>query len=693
MATNFDAGMRTTAMASSNSSQDCDGCKRSDQDSWDVAASQRVVPFTSATLAEDIPDSRVADASVEKSRKRDLSQALSEDLDSRTLSASGDAVTAHRIGGFNVGSLSAPAKHHTKLSRYDSDSDSDDDSAYNFSSDDDNGIESYKTAVEQDVLGHDAPVVDSVDLPVQDEQETLEAPIIQAPTVSVETGLEVPRVAESTHYNSYSQDIRGAVIDANYEMGSKYAIELAERVFDMPASTAYAIIHRAKVAGRDVAITDHRSVSNRTQLKRGGPLRMEHLFKMVPEMKSEFEKRSMCTETIRRHLTHYGIVYSYKTVKVEKSSVNTKAAMEKRLAFAKKLERLLKGGDKNFLIFVDELPFYVALHPSHGWAKVGERATIKTPPIGGLGHRCQGALAVNDEYGLLHADFFPAQKMPVLKRNKQETTAWKANYRHQEFRSFLNNLLGALLEGSAPTLQKDPYIEILRGMKVWIIMDNAPEHTTSDFKENDDLLKTLPNYEAFMKGITCDGKRKGEIHILRSAPNSPQLNLCENYNRMLRTWTNHKRNDPKIEARLLNAHVPHGQKTQHRLNVLERIVRMGAAAPVPAAPPLPFPVRKFHFETREELDKAIDDANLHYGTCLLDHWQFCVGGLLIGLPLSIRYKSQLYWAIGGISGTLLDYSTALGECKHYRHEAEHLTKMREKLDEQAKAEASAPSTA
>mmetsp|Transcript_9786 Transcript_9786/g.19226 ORF Transcript_9786/g.19226 Transcript_9786/m.19226 type:complete len:126 (+) Transcript_9786:61-438(+) len=112
----------------------------------------------------------------------------------------------------------------------------------------------------------------------------------------------------------------------------------------------------------------------------------------------------------------------------------------------------------------------------------------------------------------------------------------------------------------------------------------------------------------------------------------------------------------------------------------EEVKPEDGVAPAASIPHVPMVARDF--ATREDLEKAITDTNLKYGTCLLEHWQFCLGGILVGLPLSIKYKSQLYWAIGGVSGTLLDYTNALAQCKHYRHEAEDLTRLRRKFPEE-----------
>ena len=39
--------------------------------------------------------------------------------------------------------------------------------------------------------------------------------------------------------------------------------------------------------------------------------------------------------------------------------------------------------------------------------------------------------------------------------------------------------------------------------------------------------------------------------------------------------------------------------------------------------------------------------------------------MFIGVPLSYYKKSHVFWAIGGISGTLMDFADALTVCKEH----------------------------
>ncbi|GBG28772.1 Hypothetical Protein FCC1311_049932 [Hondaea fermentalgiana] len=131
---------------------------------------------------------------------------------------------------------------------------------------------------------------------------------------------------------------------------------------------------------------------------------------------------------------------------MQKSTVNSEAGMKARLEFAKKLESLVFDPDQNVLIFIDEMPFYLAMHRSHGWSR------------------------------------------------------------------------------------------------------NADNR----------MLEKIENFAPLREFLVEHG---GSISILRTSPNSPHLNLCEYYNRVLRTYSQHERNDAVISSLLLAEDAPHGQKT------------------------------------------------------------------------------------------------------------------------------------
>lgn len=71
------------------------------------------------------------------------------------------------------------------------------------------------------------------------------------------------------------------------------------------------------------------------------------------------------------------------------------------------------------------------------------------------------------------------------------------------------------------------------------------------------------------------------------------------------------------------------------------------------------------------------DANLlrlsrEYHECVLSQWKFCALGVGLGLGASMLKKSHVYWAIGGISGTLMDYANALEVCRDKAQALRHV---------------------
>lgn len=109
-------------------------------------------------------------------------------------------------------------------------------------------------------------------------------------------------------------------------------------------------------------------------------------------------------------------------------------------------------------------------------------------------------------------------------------------------------------------------LESLKGKKVVLLLDGAPEHgKETELKNN---LTNCPSFQVFadaLKTVNAD------LFIKKNAANSPQLSMCEYYNRKLRTDANVMRNEQSIDA-LYDQEIPHGQKMMHRLNVLGRII-------------------------------------------------------------------------------------------------------------------------
>jgi len=79
-------------------------------------------------------------------------------------------------------------------------------------------------------------------------------------------------------------------------------------------------------------------------------------------------------------------------------------------------------------------------------------------------------------------------------------------------------------------------------------------------------------------------------------------------------------------------------------------------------------IKKDEEEEEAALKSDLKKLREDYSSCVLEHWQGCVLGIAVGLPASVIRKSQVPWMVGGVSGTLVDYFRALGDCKSIRHE-------------------------
>lgn len=106
-----------------------------------------------------------------------------------------------------------------------------------------------------------------------------------------------------------------------------------------------------------------------------------------------------------------------------------------------------------------------------------------------------------------------------------------------------------------------------------IFCDGAAEHGTKGGTHK--LIESIPGYVELLAAVRADNPDRS-IELIKIPPNSPQLNLCEFYNRQLRSIATDLRTDPSISAQMLEAQ-PRGQNISHRVNLLERILIAGMA--------------------------------------------------------------------------------------------------------------------
>ncbi|KNH09753.1 transposase [Perkinsela sp. CCAP 1560/4] len=187
----------------------------------------------------------------------------------------------------------------------------------------------------------------------------------------------------------------------------------------------------------------------------------------------------------------------------------------------------------------------------HGRAKRNSRVVVKIPSSGLLAPRTQVALAVNSSRGIIHAGMYPPKREHAGRMRSILQKSWTKD----DFESFMKDLLQAIF------LQKE---ERVKGKQVIFVLDGAREHGPE--RSMQDLWRGKhPGLERYLSSTG------GAIRIMKAPPNSPQLNLCEYYNRTIRSKANLIRHMPNFEAQLLGRFA-HGNTLDGRIRCLLEII-------------------------------------------------------------------------------------------------------------------------
>jgi len=295
------------------------------------------------------------------------------------------------------------------------------------------------------------------------------------------------------------------------------------------------------------------------RLEDGNPDINEWMKKAPPEVLHKFQRDAIKSETT------IGVAlannfFTCKTIVKEKASVNSKISMEKRLKYCKYMEPLLESKN-HFLIFQDEMPFYFTMMRTKGWAKKGERAVTMTPPVSNMSYRTQVSMAVSPDAGLILGKAYLPEKSAGFnqKTGLPKKEAWKTSWSGEKFMDFMRVLLEKLFEF------KEQYE--LKGKAVGIVVDGAPDHGGKELETKLSKTEEWKTLEAFLK----QGAEGAWLKIIPAPPNSPQLNLCEYYNRTLRMKCNAIRHQPEFSAKLLGDY-QHGEKMQNRVEAMSSII-------------------------------------------------------------------------------------------------------------------------
>ncbi|KAE9278617.1 hypothetical protein PR003_g28469 [Phytophthora rubi] len=185
------------------------------------------------------------------------------------------------------------------------------------------------------------------------------------------------------------------------------------------------------------------------------------------------------------HRALHGMLYTVKGLRIEKATMNNATNKEKRMEFAKALNKHVSAGD--MIVYHDETNFNIYLARNQGWARAGERAVITLPPSKGknLPVKC---------------DVSPGDGLVLLRTHE-------GSIRMEENARFVADLFVA-------ALNSDEYNECCVGKKVVVVTDNAPAHSQ---------VETLAREKLVADGIVNSNK----LVILRLAPYSPMCNAIE----------------------------------------------------------------------------------------------------------------------------------------------------------------------
>lgn len=286
------------------------------------------------------------------------------------------------------------------------------------------------------------------------------------------------------------------------------------------------------------------------------------------------------------------MVYTTKNVVYEKTTMNSAEAKRKRLAFCKWLQPILGDDDNNHVIFIDEMPFYITRSRTRGRAPKGARAVSTVAPLSPYALKTTVIMAVDERHGLVKGEIFPPQTEQVGGRQ-----ILRPHYRHTEFKAFLDRLLALLWQKRLDfRLQAQDTNKGWRRKNIYILIDGAPEHGKQAYAKQ--LIVGLQSSRKWKEWLGSSGPA---LKLVFLPANSPVLNLCEFFNRTLRTMANVKRNEPEFLGKLTDTTIPHGEKQLHRLFVLKDIISASMAEMQRKGPQMGMVT-----ECRKQIERAIE---------------------------------------------------------------------------------------
>lgn len=243
------------------------------------------------------------------------------------------------------------------------------------------------------------------------------------------------------------------------------------------------------------------------------PVENEEQRKTIPGVLEQYERQEVkAPSTIRTWMTE--LVYSSKYKIREADSVNSLDDKAARITFASSLMPFLNDSNK-VVIFVDETPYFMS--NEHGWKPNGKQVSKSS-----VGMRAQLCIAVSPDLGLVHGE-------SILPPYQTFQSSHRPQWGH-----FLNQFMWKLVKIGPQKLGQ--HVE-----KLCIVL--CGNHQVM---ETENAIRGCQHFHAFAEMIRSLGI---EVVLTQICPNSPQLNLCEYYDRAILSQANELRDLILMENR------------------------------------------------------------------------------------------------------------------------------------------------
>jgi hypothetical protein len=81
------------------------------------------------------------------------------------------------------------------------------------------------------------------------------------------------------------------------------------------------------------------------------------------------------------------------------------------------------------------------------------------------------------------------------------------------------------------------------------------------------------------------------------------------------------------------------------------------------------------------LDAEVRAASKALNACMLSEWKLCAAGVLLGMPVSMRYKTPWPFVFGGVFGSVVDWRNGTQNCAELSDALSALSEQRAALEE------------